>query len=104
LSVYCASKAAVLALTRAWAQELAADGVRVNAVSPGPIETRLFTPDKLGISAPQLEQLGATVLGLVPSKRFGKPDEVAQVVAFLASGAASYVNGAEYTVGGGMEA
>jgi NAD(P)-dependent dehydrogenase (short-subunit alcohol dehydrogenase family) len=104
MSVYCASKAAVLALTRAWAQELAAEGVRVNAVSPGPIETPLFTPDKLGISASQLKQLGSTVLGLVPSKRFGKADEVAQVIAFLASSAASYVNGAEYTVGGGMEA
>src|SRR6185503_2501208 len=51
---------------------------------------------KLGISAKQLEQLGASVLELVPSKRFGKADEVAQVIAFLASGAASYVNGAEY--------
>ena len=50
MSVYSASKAAVVALTRSWAQELAADGVRVNAVSPGPIETPIFAPDKLGIS------------------------------------------------------
>ena len=104
MSVYCASKAAVLALTRAWAQELAAEGIRVNAVSPGPIETPLFTPSKLGISAAELEQMGASVLALVPSKRFGKAEEVAQVIAFLSSSAASYVNGAEYTVGGGMEA
>ncbi len=104
MSVYCASKAAVLALTRSWAQELGAEGIRVNAVSPGPIETPLFTPGKLGISSAELEQMAASVLAMVPSKRFGKAEEVAQVIAFLASSAASYVNGAQYTVGGGIEA
>jgi NAD(P)-dependent dehydrogenase (short-subunit alcohol dehydrogenase family) len=104
MSVYCASKAAVLALTRSWAQELAADGIRVNAVSPGPVETPMFSPAKLGITAPQLEAMGASILELVPSKRFGKAEEVAQVIAFLASSAASYVTGAQYTVGGGIEA
>jgi len=104
MSVYCASKAAVLAFTRSWAQELAAEGVRVNAVSPGPIETPIFTPDKLGITAQQLEVMAASVLALVPTKRFGTADEVAHVVAFLASSAASYVTGAQYTVGGGIEA
>ncbi len=104
MSVYCASKAAVLALTRSWAQELAPDGIRVNAVSPGPIETPMFSTGKLGITAPALEQLGSSVLGLVPLRRFGKPEEVAQVITFLASPAASYVSGAQYTVGGGLEA
>jgi NAD(P)-dependent dehydrogenase (short-subunit alcohol dehydrogenase family) len=104
MSVYCASKAAVLALTRSWAQELAPDGIRVNAVSPGPVETPMFTAEKLGITPAALEQMGASVLELVPSKRFGKPDEVAHVIGFLASKAASYVTGAQYTVGGGMEA
>ena len=79
MSVYCASKAAVLALTRSWAQELAPDGIRVNAVSPGPIETPMFSAEKLGIGAPALEQLGSSVLGMVPLRRFGKPEEVAQV-------------------------
>jgi NAD(P)-dependent dehydrogenase (short-subunit alcohol dehydrogenase family) len=104
MSVYCASKAAVLALTRSWAQELAADGIRVNAVSPGPVETPMFSPAKLGISAGELDAMGKAILQMVPSGRFGKPEEVAQVIAFLASSAASYVNGAQYTVGGGIEA
>jgi NAD(P)-dependent dehydrogenase (short-subunit alcohol dehydrogenase family) len=104
MSVYSASKAAVLALTRAWAKELAGDGVRVNAVSPGPIETPIFAPDKLGISPAQLEQMGAAIRELVPMKRFGRSEEVAEVIAFVASSLASYVTGAEYTVGGGIEA
>jgi NAD(P)-dependent dehydrogenase (short-subunit alcohol dehydrogenase family) len=104
MSVYCASKAAVLALTRAWAQELAADGIRVNAMSPGPIETPLFSPEKLGISGEALGKLAESVLGMLPLKRFGKPEEVAQVITFLASPASSYVTGAQYTAGGGFEA
>jgi NAD(P)-dependent dehydrogenase (short-subunit alcohol dehydrogenase family) len=104
MSIYCASKAAVLALTRSWAQELAPEGIRVNAVSPGPIETPMFTHEKLGITPQALEQLGSSVLGLVPLRRFGKPEEVAEVIAFLASPASSYVTGAQYTVGGGIEA
>jgi NAD(P)-dependent dehydrogenase (short-subunit alcohol dehydrogenase family) len=102
LSVYSASKAAVVALTRSWAQELAADGIRVNVVSPGPIETPLY--DKMGLAREGLDALAASVLGLVPSKRFGKASEVAPVIAFLASPDASYVTGAQYTVGGGLEA
>jgi NAD(P)-dependent dehydrogenase (short-subunit alcohol dehydrogenase family) len=104
MSVYSASKAAVLALTRSWAQELGAAGVRVNAVSPGPVVTPMFSAEKLGVPAPEVEKLGAFILGLVPLARFGRPEEIAEVVAFLASSAAGYVTGAEYTVGGGIEA
>lgn len=104
MSVYSASKAAVLALTRAWAQELAADGIRVNAVSPGPIETPIFDAKKLGITDAQRSAMGESILGLVPSKRFGTPEEVANVIAFLAARTTTFVHGAQYHVGGGIEA
>lgn len=104
MSVYCASKGAVLSITRSWAQELAPKGIRVNAVSPGPIETPAYDPVKMKLTAEQIQQLGASVIPMVPLARFGKSDEVAPVVAFLASSAASYVTGAQYTVGGGIEA
>ena len=102
LSVYSASKAAVLALTRSWAQELAADGIRVNVVSPGPIETPIF--GKMGLTSEQWDQMAATILQRVPLGRFGTADEVAEVVTFLASSSAAFVNGAQYAVGGGIEA
>ncbi len=103
-SVYAASKAAVLALTRAWAKELGPLGIRVNAVSPGPIDTPINSAEKLRITPQQFEAMASGVVSMVPLARFGTPAEAAAVIAFLASSAASFVTGAQYHVGGGLEA
>jgi NAD(P)-dependent dehydrogenase (short-subunit alcohol dehydrogenase family) len=103
-SAYAATKAALLALTRAWAKELGPLGIRVNAVSPGPIDTPINSPEKLGITAQEFEAMASGVVSIVPLARFGKPSEVAPVIAFLASNASSFVTGAQYHVGGGLEA
>jgi NAD(P)-dependent dehydrogenase (short-subunit alcohol dehydrogenase family) len=102
LSVYSASKAAVLALTRAWAQELASLGIRVNVVSPGPIETLIL--EKTGLPRERIDEIGSGMMSQVPLGRFGKPEEVAAVVGFLVSPQSSFVTGAQYAVGGGIEA
>jgi NAD(P)-dependent dehydrogenase (short-subunit alcohol dehydrogenase family) len=99
-SVYAASKAAVRALARGLASELAPRGIRVNVVSPGPISTPLY--GKLGLPQEAVEALAANILSQVPLKRFGKPEEVAQSALFLASSASSYVTGVELSVDGGL--
>lgn len=104
LCAYIASKHAVLGLTRAAAVEWAAKGIRVNCINPGPIESRMMSSIEEGASP----GAGATVhdgyAATIPMRRYGTPDEVAGVVAFLASDAAGYVNGAAYTIDGGMTA
>ncbi|MCW5667006.1 MAG: 3-oxoacyl-ACP reductase FabG [Piscinibacter sp.] len=91
---YAASKFGVIGFTKTWSRELGPKGVRVNAVAPGFIETPILTtiPDKV------LDQMRDQV----PLKRLGRPEEIANVYAFLASDEASYVNGAVIEVSGGM--
>lgn len=99
-SVYSASKAAVSSLARTLGNELAARGIRVNEVSPGPIETPIF--GKMGMSAEEIEGFKGHMAGMVPMKRLGSPDEVARAVLFLASTDASFVTGGRITVDGGV--
>jgi 3-oxoacyl-[acyl-carrier protein] reductase len=91
---YAASKFGVIGFTKTWSRELGPKGIRVNAVAPGFVETPILAtiPDKV------LQQMREQV----PLHRLGKPEEIANVYAFLASDEASYVNGAVIEVSGGM--
>jgi NAD(P)-dependent dehydrogenase (short-subunit alcohol dehydrogenase family) len=100
--IYSSTKGAVITLTKGWAKELAEHGIRVNAVSPGPIETPLF--DKMDLSEEEQQGMGESIAQMVPMGRFGIPDEIAATVAFLASDKASYITGAQYKVDGGIAA
>lgn len=98
-SVYSASKAAVRNFARSWSLDLQGRGIRVNVVSPGPIRT-----PGLGDLVPDEHRQGLfdALAAQVPLGRLGEPEEVGNVVAFLASDAASFINGAELFVDGGM--
>jgi NAD(P)-dependent dehydrogenase (short-subunit alcohol dehydrogenase family) len=107
LSAYVASKHAVLGLTRTASVELAGAGIRVNAVCPGPIETRMM--DSLerqasGAAAVSVEEAREAYAAGIPMARYGGAGEVAELVAFLASVAASYITGAAVSIDGGQSA
>jgi NAD(P)-dependent dehydrogenase (short-subunit alcohol dehydrogenase family) len=100
-SVYSASKAALRALGRNFAGELAARGIRVNTISPGPIVTPIWT--KLtGATGEQLQAMESQIAARVPMKRAGRPEEVAAAALFLASDDSTYVTGADLPVDGGV--
>ncbi|MFZ0321463.1 MAG: SDR family oxidoreductase [Candidatus Sulfotelmatobacter sp.] len=98
-SIYSATKAAVRSLARTFAAELVDRGIRVNVVSPGPIETPIL--GKGGLPQEAQDQFAADIKTRVPMKRFGTPEEVAHAVLFLASSEASYITGVELNVDGG---
>ena len=100
LAVYAATKAAVRSLARSLAAELQPRGIRVNAVSPGIIDTPIF--DRLGLSDDQVEGLKSDLQVQVPMGRLGTPEEIARAAVFLASDDASYITGAELPVSGGL--
>ena len=97
--IYAASKAAMNSWNRTASTELAPKGIRVNAINPGPVETPIFS--KTGMSDEQISGFAATLKDTIPLGRFGKPEDVANVAAFLASDEAAWVTGSEYTVDGG---
>jgi NAD(P)-dependent dehydrogenase (short-subunit alcohol dehydrogenase family) len=101
-SAYGASKAAVRALARNFAGELAGRGIRVNVVSPGPITTPIWGRVE-GANGLDLET-ERRLVSRVPLARMGQPEEVAQTVLFLASDASSYITGCEIMVDGGVVA
>ncbi|AHY48666.1 MULTISPECIES: SDR family NAD(P)-dependent oxidoreductase [Bradyrhizobium] len=90
-SAYATSKAALASLTRELAHDYAPHGIRVNAIAPGEIRTDMLSPDA-----------EARVVASIPLRRVGTPDEVAKVIFFLCSDAASYVTGAEVPINGGQ--
>jgi len=99
-SIYSASKAAVRSLARCWALDLKSRNIRVNVVSPGPIDTpglRTLAPTK-----EQIPQFKAEIAANIPLGRIGEPEELASAVLFLASDESSFVNGIELFVDGGM--
>jgi NAD(P)-dependent dehydrogenase (short-subunit alcohol dehydrogenase family) len=99
MAVYAATKGAQLSLMRTLAVELAPRGIRVNAVSPGPIETPMMT--KLGMPADKLDDFKVSFAARIPTGRFGTPEEIANAVAFLGSAEASFITGANLVADGG---
>lgn len=98
LSMYIGAKSAVENFTRCWALDLAADGVRVNAIAPGPIRTDIWNVTNL--SDEDAKEHEKRITGNNPMQRFGEPEEVANAALFLASNEASFISGAVIAVDG----
>ncbi len=99
-AVYAGSKAAIAAFARNWALEFKAQGIRVNVLSPGPIETPSLS--KLGVAETEQPRFLEMMAGMIPAGRLGRAEEVAEAALFLASASGSFVNGVELIVDGGM--
>ena len=99
-SIYSATKGALRSYARVLTTELAPRNIRVNSIAPGPIETPIYS--KMGMNQEQIEEMGAGFSQMVPLKRFGNSEEISNAVLFLASDEASYINGVEIEVDGGL--
>jgi NAD(P)-dependent dehydrogenase (short-subunit alcohol dehydrogenase family) len=100
-SAYAASKAAVRSFARAWTLELKDRGIRVNSVSPGPINTPALATTT-GLTPEQAEQAAAEFALQIPMGRRGEPDEIAAAVTFLTSDESAFITGVDLAVDGGM--
>ena len=101
---YIASKHAVLGLTKSAGIGWGGEGIRVNAVCPSPIETRMMRSLEAGFDPDDAGRVKSEMESLIPVGRYGTPEEVAALVAFLCSDEARFINGAIYTIDGGMTA
>jgi len=99
-AVYAASKAALNSYTRTAATELAPRKIRVNIINPGPVYTPIF--EKTGMPEEQLNDFANAMQERIPLKRFGQPEDIANLVSFLASDEASFITGSEYNIDGGI--
>ena len=100
LAVYSASKGALRAYSRVLTNEVKSRGIRVNSIAPGPIATAIY--DKMGLPADVVEEMGKGFAAANPMGRFGSSEEIANTALFLASDDASYINGIEIEVDGGL--
>ncbi len=101
-STYSATKAAVRSFVRTWTAELRHRGIRVNAISPGPVDTPII--DGQAPTKEAADQMKAHFASLIPLGRMGRPEEVANAALFLASDEGSFVAGIDLVVDGGMQA
>jgi NAD(P)-dependent dehydrogenase (short-subunit alcohol dehydrogenase family) len=98
-SVYSASKAAMLSLAKTLSGELIERGIRINAISPGPISTSIL--EKHGLTAEEIQRIAEALRNQIPLKRFGQPIEIAKAAVFLASDESSFMLGSEMIIDGG---
>jgi NAD(P)-dependent dehydrogenase (short-subunit alcohol dehydrogenase family) len=98
-TAYAASKGAVLSFSKTLAIELAGRQIRVNSISPGPINTPIYS--KMGMPEDALQEFAAGIMAKVPLKRFGESEDVANAALFLASSESSFMTGTELFVDGG---
>lgn len=101
-TAYSAAKAAVRAFARTWTMELKGRGIRVNAISPGPIDTPLH--NNIGAGDAEMTKRVAGMVSQIPAGRIGQGADVASAVTFLASDQASFITGVELTIDGGLTA